>query len=166
MNWSLIHRLRKQRWKTHSSLFQDSHRLVKAESCHRVSTVADACSGYDEKQTRDIKLLMEVLDGQCIISCHLFWLLLILKELGDYHLTWYLEETKPTFVENSPYTGCCAKCFTCIILSNPWSYPSGKIPVLFSFYRRGHVPGKGQAGFKFTFCIFKIHTLKCSLWYL
>lgn len=81
MNWSLIHRLRKQRWKTHSSLFQDSHRLVKEESCHRVSTVTDACSGYGEKQTRDIKLLMEVLDGQCIISCHLFWLLLILKEL-------------------------------------------------------------------------------------
>ena len=63
------------------SLFQDSHRLVKEESCHRVSTVTDACSGYGEKQARDIKLLMKVLDGQWIISCHLFWLLLILKEL-------------------------------------------------------------------------------------
>lgn len=81
MNWSLIHRPRKQRWKTHSSLFQDSHRLVEEESCHRVSTVTDACSGYGEKQRRDIKLLLKVLDGQCIISCHLFWLLLILKEL-------------------------------------------------------------------------------------
>ena len=80
MNWSLIHRLRKQRWKTHGSWFQDGHRLVRGESCHRVSTMTDACLGYSEKQTRDIKLL-KALDGHCIISCHLFWLLLILKEV-------------------------------------------------------------------------------------